>query len=93
VLIFSRKLGEVLAKAGAFTDAEGVLREALDLAGPSGQDRARVLGALAQVAHARSRVQEAQKYLREALELATKSGSHDLLSSLEELKRDLALRA
>jgi len=40
VLIFGRKLGEALAQAGDFTDAEGVLREALDMAGPSGQDRA-----------------------------------------------------
>ena len=36
VLIFSRKLGEALAQAGDYTDAEGVLREALDMAGPSG---------------------------------------------------------
>ncbi len=44
VLIFSRKLGDALAAAGDLTDAEGVLREALDLAGPNGPDRARVLG-------------------------------------------------
>ncbi|MGH7331064.1 MAG: hypothetical protein ACREJX_22170, partial [Polyangiaceae bacterium] len=90
VLIFSRKLGESLATAGAFVDAEGVLREALDMAGPSGQDRARVLGALAPVAHGRSRRQEAQAYLREALELASRSNSPDLLSSLEDLQRALA---
>ena len=90
VLIFSRKLGEALAKGGSLTDAEGVLREALDMAGPSGQDRARVLGALAHVAHGRERRQEASAYLREALELATRSGSHDLLSSLETLKRQMA---
>ncbi|HVH46183.1 MAG TPA: protein kinase, partial [Labilithrix sp.] len=40
VLIFARKLGESLTAAGHFTDAEGVLREALDMAGPSGSDRA-----------------------------------------------------
>ena len=90
VLIFSRKLGESLATAGAFVDAEGVLREALDMAGPSGQDRARVLGALAHVAHGRSRRQEAQAYLREALELASRSNSPDLVSSLEDLQRALA---
>ena len=55
VLIFSRKLGEALARAGDLTDADGVLREALDLAGPAGPDRARVLGALAFVAHERDR--------------------------------------
>jgi hypothetical protein len=91
VLIFSRKLGEALAQAGDFTDAEGVLREALDMAGPSGQDRARVLGALAHVALGRDRRLEAQVYLREALELASKSGAHDLVSTLETLKRSIAV--
>ncbi|MEO8876502.1 MAG: AAA family ATPase, partial [Polyangiaceae bacterium] len=90
VLIFSRKLGESLAVAGSFVDAEGVLREALDMAGPSGQDRARVLGALAHVAHGRARRQEAQAYLREALELASRANSPDLLLSLEDLQRALA---
>ena len=89
VLIFSRKLGEALALAGAYMDAEGVLREALDMTGPSGQDRARVLGALAHVAHGRQRPQEAHAYLREALELATRSNSKDLLTSLEDLQRAL----
>jgi hypothetical protein len=44
VLIFSRKLGDSLIRAGNFADAEGVLQEALDLAGPTG---ARALGARA----------------------------------------------
>ncbi|MEO6417834.1 MAG: AAA family ATPase, partial [Polyangiaceae bacterium] len=90
VLIFSRKLGEALALSGAYIDAEGVLRKALDMAGPSGQDRARVLGALAHVAHGRERRQEAQAYLREALELANRSNAHDLVSTLEDLKRAIA---
>jgi hypothetical protein len=90
VLIFSRKLGEALARGGSFTDADGVLREALDMAGPSGQERARVLGALAHVAHGRDRTKEATSYLREALELASRDGSRDLVSSLETLKRALA---
>ncbi|MBK6692357.1 MAG: protein kinase [Myxococcales bacterium] len=90
VLIFSRKLGEALAIAGALTDADGVLREALDMAGPSGPDRARVLGVLARVASGRSRNQEAQAYLREAIELATRAKVADLVTSLEELQRSLA---
>jgi serine/threonine-protein kinase len=90
VLIFSRKLGEALAVAGALMDADGVLREALDMAGPSGPDRARVLGVLARVASGRSRNQEAQAYLREALELAARAKSPELVSSLEELKSALA---
>jgi serine/threonine protein kinase len=91
VLIFSRKLGEALVRGGQLNDAEGVLREALDVAGPSGKDRAAVLGALAHVAHDRDRRQEAQDYLREALELATRSGSHELMTSLETLRRAIAV--
>jgi serine/threonine-protein kinase len=90
VLIFSRKLGEVLARGGQWNDADGVLREALDVAGPSGPDRAAVLGALAQVAHGRERAQDARHYLREALELATSSGAHELVASLETIRRSMA---
>jgi hypothetical protein len=91
VLIFARKLGEALTVAGHFTDAEGVLREALDMAGPSGSDRARVLGALAQVSAIRDRTDEAHRYLLEALELAFASGAHELLHSLEDLKKSIAV--
>ncbi|HEY2515613.1 MAG TPA: protein kinase [Polyangiaceae bacterium] len=90
VLIFSRKLGEALAEVGDYLDAEGVLREALDMTGPSGQDRARVLGTLAHVAHGRDRVQEALLYLVEAIELAHQSGSRDLVSSLEDMRKRMA---
>jgi serine/threonine-protein kinase len=88
VLIFSRKLGEALARSGDLTDADGVLREALDLAGPSGKDRAMVLGSLAFVARERDRANEATVYLREALELAKQSAANDLVSSLENMRRD-----
>jgi serine/threonine-protein kinase len=90
VLIFSRKLGESLAKGGQLNDADGVLREALDVAGPSGNDRAAVLAALAHVAHGRDRAQEAREYLREAVDLASLSGDRDVLSSLEPLRRAMA---
>ncbi len=90
VLIFSRKLGEALANVGDFTDAEGVLREALDMTGPSGQDRARVLGTLATVSHGRDRIQEALLYLVEAIELAHQSGSRELAVSLEDLRKSMA---
>ncbi len=91
VLIFGRKLGEALAQLGDWLDAEGVLREALDMAGPGGQDRARVLGALAHVANGRERKHDAAKYLTEALDLATRSGSHELINTLEDLKRSIAV--
>jgi serine/threonine protein kinase len=90
VLIFSRKLGDALAKSGQLNDAEGVLREALDVAGPSGSDRAAVLASLAHVAHGRDRRQEARDYLREALELASRSSSHEVLTLLETLRRSMA---
>ena len=92
VLIFSRKLGEALARAGDLTDADGVLREALDLAGPSGKDRAMVLGSLAFVARERDRNNEATVYLREALELAKQSAANDLVTSLESMRRDWQTR-
>jgi serine/threonine-protein kinase len=90
VLIFSRKLGEALAAAGALVDADGILREALDLAGPSGRDRARVLGVLANVAHGRDRSGDALRYLTEAIEQAAKSGEHELAQSLEGVLRGWA---
>jgi hypothetical protein len=88
VLIFARKLGEALAGAGALTDADGVLREALDLAEPNNVDRARVLGTLAVVAHQRERRSDADAMLREALEIARQAHHTDLLSSLERLRRE-----
>jgi len=91
VVIFGRKLGEALAQVGDYMDAEGVLREALDMAGPGGQDRARVLAALAHVAHGRDRKRDAEAYLREALDLATRSGAHELVTSLQDLKRAIAV--
>ncbi len=87
VLIFSRKLGASLARSGSYADAEGVLREALDLAGPSGAERARVLSALAQVAHGRQRGKEAVGYIDQAIEAARQSGSHELASALADTRR------
>ena len=91
VLIFSRKLGDALAVGGHLSDAEGVLREALDIAGPSGKDRAAVLGSLARVALARDRRQEAHDWIIEALELASRSGAHELVLSLDALRRSIAV--
>jgi tRNA A-37 threonylcarbamoyl transferase component Bud32 len=87
VLIFSRKLGAALTRAGNFADAEGVLREALDVAGPSGSERARVLGSLAQVAYGRQRSAEAIGYIDQAIEAARQSGAHDLVTSLTDTRR------
>ncbi len=91
VLIFSRKLGEALARAGDYADANGVLLEALDMAGPSGPDRVQVLGALAFTAKERARGGEARKYLREAINLAKEELLVDLVDSLERVRREWML--
>jgi serine/threonine-protein kinase len=87
MLIFSRKLGAALARGGNYADAEGVLREALDLAGPNGTDRARVLSSLAQVAHGRQRSKEAMGYIDQAIALARKLGDDDLVASFNDTRR------
>jgi serine/threonine-protein kinase len=87
VVIFGRKLGDALTRTGDFSDAEGVLREALDMAGPAGAERAHILAALARVAHGRERSVEAFGYIDEAIEVARRSGAHDLLDSLTHTRR------
>jgi serine/threonine protein kinase len=87
VVIFSRKLGDALARAGYLTDAEGILREALDLAGPADSDRAKVLEGLARVARARERFPEANALLQEAIATASRSGARELKSTLELLEK------
>lgn len=86
VLIFGRKLGTALTKASAYADAEGVLREALDVAGPNSPDRARVLAVLADVAHGRHRRDEALSYIDQAIETAKQSGARDLEAELQALR-------
>ena len=80
VLIFSRKLGAALTRSGDFSDAEGILREALDYATPSSSERARLLGALAHVARGRDRASEAIGYIDKAIEAALYSGAQDLVA-------------
>jgi serine/threonine protein kinase len=87
VLIFGRKLGASLTRAGNFADAEGVLREALDVAGPSGTDRARVLSALAHVSHGRRRSSEAMGYIDQAIAVARESGANDLVNAFADTRR------
>lgn len=86
MLIFGRKLGAALARSGAYADAEGVLREALDVAGPASPDRARVLGVLAEVAHGRQRSDEALAYIDQAIEAARQSGAQELVSTLHDTR-------
>lgn len=87
VVIFSIKLGELLLNQGNLTDADGVLREALDLANPSSIERVMVLRALVQVARGRLRDQEATELLRKAIEICLYLGDHEMLRSLQEMRQ------
>lgn len=78
VVIFGRKLGAALTRAGNYSDAEGVLREALDCVGPSNAERARLLGALAVVARGRERTSDARAQLDAAIDAARRSGDREL---------------
>ena len=90
VLIFSCKLGEALADAGSFNDAEGVLREALDLAGPTASERPRILASLATVARDEGRAEIANAHLDEALRIAQRGRRDELVSSLERMRESWA---
>lgn len=87
VLIFSRKLGASLTRAGNFSDADGILRESLDLAGPTSADRAKILGALAHVSYGRKRYNEAIERLDRAIAAAHVASAQNLLSTLEDTKQ------
>lgn len=58
---FSRKLGEATLAQGDATTADGVLREALDLAGPSSEERHRMWLILMRIALARGKLSEARR--------------------------------
>lgn len=57
--IFGRKLGDALCQSGNFADAEGILREALDMTGPTGDDRGQILESLERVDRGRQHSSEA----------------------------------
>lgn len=81
VAIFSRKLGAALTRAGNLTDAEGILREALDYASPTGAERAQLQAALGQVARERGRPQEALQQMDLAIDAAKQAGASDLVAA------------
>jgi serine/threonine-protein kinase len=91
VLVFARKLAEALSTAGQWTDAEGVLREALGMAPPNSDHRVRLLGVLAHVANARRHTQEARRYLEEAIRVARQSDANELMPMLERLEKLIAV--
>jgi serine/threonine-protein kinase len=86
VMMFSCKLGDALVEAGKHHDAEGVLVEALGLAGPQSKERPRILASLANVARSTGRPADAYAHLEEALSIAERAKQMDLVDSLEEMR-------
>jgi serine/threonine-protein kinase len=72
IVSFSRQLGESMLWSGQVTGAAGVLNEALQLAGPSSLERARMTMLLGRVAERRDKPREAARQLGLAAELAHK---------------------
>jgi serine/threonine protein kinase/tetratricopeptide (TPR) repeat protein len=72
IVTFSRKLGDAMDLAGDSAGADGVLREALELAGPANRERARMLLLLSRVAARRNRQRDATRLLGQALELSAR---------------------
>jgi serine/threonine-protein kinase len=91
VLVFARKLAEALGASQRWSDAEGILSEALGTAPPASEQRAHLLGAMAQVANARAQPREARRYLDEALRAARQSDARELLPMLERLDKAIAV--
>ena len=89
MLMFARKLAEALAAIEKWSDAEGVLREALGNAPPTSEHRARLLEVLARVASARQQPDQARRYVDEAMRVAQQCGASGLIPKLEELARTM----
>ncbi len=74
IVTFSRKLGDAMDWAGDAAGADGVLREALELAGPINRERVKMLLLLSRVAVKRNRQRDATRLLGQALELSIRQG-------------------
>ena len=85
-LWFSCRLGDALALGGEPVQADGVLREALDLAGPAAPLRARLLASLANACFDRGRLALAHSTLEEARRLAAERGRKDWVVAFGRLR-------
>lgn len=94
ICIFGRKLGSHLARRGRYSDAQGVLLEALDNAGPDIEEQAGLLQMLSEAAQSRRRTDDATGYLSRAIKLAQDAGESALearlLERVNELPKPLA---
>jgi tRNA A-37 threonylcarbamoyl transferase component Bud32/tetratricopeptide (TPR) repeat protein len=78
IVSFSRQLAEALVWSGDVTGAAGVLSEAIELAGPSSLERARMTLVQGRVAERRHRPKEAAQKLALAAESANRLGDKPL---------------
>ncbi len=85
IAIFGRRLGRVLIRRSQYSDAEGVLLEALDSTEEKGDDRVEVLRLLAEVATRRERHKDARRYVEEALRVAPPELAPELQKDLQRL--------
>ncbi|MDP3275862.1 MAG: protein kinase [Deltaproteobacteria bacterium] len=91
MVIFARKLGDALARAGEVAEAEGVLREALELAPRHSVDYTRLECLLARALFGRGRVAEATRVTDGAIRTARKLKEFSLLAELSLLRADFDL--
>ncbi|RLB60677.1 MAG: hypothetical protein DRI90_13175 [Deltaproteobacteria bacterium] len=87
MMMFSTKLGDALVLAGKHQDAEGILTEALGMAGPQAKERPRILASLANAAHGIGHPADAYTYLDDALRLAEKTKQTQLMDKLELMRQ------
>ncbi len=87
MMMFSTKLGDALVLAGKHQDAEGILTEALGMAGPQAKERPRILASLANAAHGIGHPADAYTYLDDALRLAEKTKQTQLVDKLELMRQ------
>lgn len=85
IAIFGRRLGRVLLRRAQYSDAEGVLLEALDSTEEKGDDRVEVLRLLAEVANRRERHKDARRYVEEAMRVAPPELARELQKDLQRL--------
>lgn len=85
IAIFGRRLGKVLLRRGQYSDAEGVLLEALDSTDERSDDRVEVLRSLAEVASHRDRHKDARRYVEEALRVASPALAQELQKDLRRM--------